>query len=141
VWAAIQLNQLKNTHGISHALEPEHRFRRYNGGRIMDNALFYTPDVVCVIQTTKHFSEVRDPDHLHQRLFNLNHRGADVKRNPGRPVTCNAWAPEERRMLRRTLGVSLLTVLQGKMESRRCLVGFEACQVVSRSYRTLNCRF
>src|SRR5271156_3861938 len=83
----------------------------------MDNAQFYTPDVVCVLQPTKHFSEVRDPDRLHQRLFNLNHRGADVKRNPGRPVTCNAWARAERCMLRRALGVSLLTVLQGQMES------------------------
>ena len=35
------------------------------------------------------------------------------------------------RMLRRALGVSLLTVLQGKMESRRCLVGFEAVKSFS----------
>jgi hypothetical protein len=34
-------------------------------------------------------------------------------------------------MLRRALGVSLLTVLQGKMESRRCLVGFEAVKSFS----------
>ena len=34
-------------------------------------------------------------------------------------------------MLRRAVGVSLLTVLQGKMESCRCLVGFEAVKLFS----------
>jgi hypothetical protein len=74
---------------------------------------------------------VRDLDYLYQRLFNLNYRGADVKRNLGRPVTCNAWAREERYMLRRALGVSLLTVLQRKIESRQCLIRFKAVKSFS----------
>jgi hypothetical protein len=53
---------------------------------------------------------MRNSDRLYQRLFNLNYRGADIKRNPDRPMTCNAWTREERRMLKRALSVNLLTV-------------------------------
>lgn len=104
------------------------------GGWVVDHAQFDIPDVVCVVQPTEHGSEVRDPDRVNQRLFYFDHGGADFKRNPSRPVTCHAGARKERGMLRRALGASLLTLLQGQMESPRCLVRVEAVKLLSFSF-------